>query len=451
MAFLTRSAMLSLNRCRSATRLCRTASVFASKTHVRSRPASMSTQAASGSTTRRGATVIPNASMPRPSGFPSIAKESKALLGEWTPKKAAPANVGEVLQFPASCSSATKGAIPNSVEKGKQSAFMLRQSTLDLIAEVTREANQATCNRVMTLDGPKGVGKSVTLLQTVSHFRSEGWIVLYLPQTANWVDGSEPFEPVPGTKMFRQPQAVARTLQQFLDLNPDLTKIKTAEGQTLAQVAETGVREPEKAQESLETILDTLSKEKNRPPVLIAIDQVNSFYSKTAYFDAQSNPVLANQLTAVDAFVRFLNRTRPLSKGAILCAVDQSDTQLQSPFLEVLLSNSPQIPSSPSSQPIAANRRYQDVTSVDSFGVLLSDRLAPASYDPFAPQSEWHPKSLARFNIPGYNRFEVASILQYYKDAEILKNVKLTREYIEKQLVLTGGNALKLYKRCLSF
>ncbi|TPX72824.1 hypothetical protein SpCBS45565_g00327 [Spizellomyces sp. 'palustris'] len=367
--------------------------------------------------------VTLDAKMPRPSVVPTIAlKKSKTLLGEWTPKKAAPANVGEILQLPATFLSATKEATPSTIAKGKQSAFMLRQSTLDLIAEVTREANQATCNRVITLDGPKGVGKSVTLLQTVSHFRSEGWIVLYLPRTANWVNGSEPFEPVPGTKVFRQPQAVARALQQFLDLNPDLSKVKTAEGQSLAEVAETGVREPEKAQKSLEAILDTLSKENERPPVLLAIDQVNSFYSTTAYFDAQSNPVLANQLTAVDAFARFLNHTRPMSKGAILCAVDQSDTQLQSPFLNTLLSTSPQIPSSPSSQPIASNPRYQDVTSVDSFGVLLSDRLAPASYDPFAPQSELHPKSLARFNIPRYNRFEAASILQYYKDAEILKN-----------------------------
>lgn len=51
-----------------------------------------------------------------------------------------------------------------------------------------------------------------------------------------------------------------------------------------------------------------------RAPVLIAIDQVNTFYSITAYHDVESRVVTANQLSVVNSFLKFLNQERPLVK-----------------------------------------------------------------------------------------------------------------------------------------
>ena len=47
-----------------------------------------------------------------------------------------------------------------------------------------------------------------------------------------------------------------------------------------------------------------------RPPVLLAIDQVNGLYSRTAYYDVESKVVTADRFNLPRSFIRFLNGER---------------------------------------------------------------------------------------------------------------------------------------------
>lgn len=107
--------------------------------------------------------------------------------------------------------------------------------------------------------------------------------------------------------------------------------------------------------------------------------------------------------------------------------MDRSDTQYFSPILNHLLAAAQSIsPTSSNPGPVAAADRkvkYHDVASVDSFGVLLPESLAPASYDPLAPLQQIHPKNLARFDIPTYDKYEVACMLKFYKESANIKSM----------------------------
>ncbi|KAJ3186696.1 37S ribosomal protein S23 mitochondrial [Gaertneriomyces sp. JEL0708] len=350
-------------------------------------------------------------------------EETSMTLGEWTPIKAKAENHGEVLQIPKTFKSAADiGAYPKQLAQANQTAFMVRQATLSVIDEVKKEAtNTSQSRKFFVLDGPKGIGKSVTLLQTASHFINEGWIVIYIPQPSSYVNGTEPYEPIPNTDRFIQAPAAQAFLRQFLTMNEkNIRSLKSSQGSSLQSLLEQGVKDISKAQDVLGQLLDSLVAVNDRKPVLVAIDQVNAFWSKTAYCDAESRPVLAHQLEIVRRFMQLLTQQKTMPNSVCLAATDRSDTSLLAPFFSHSLTNSPTLGhSSPS--PVS---HYRDLSQTSQRGTLLSPRLQPASYDPFASLSETHPKSgsLLKIDIPAYASYEMACVLKYYTESGRLRN-----------------------------
>ncbi|KAJ3162974.1 37S ribosomal protein S23 mitochondrial [Geranomyces variabilis] len=387
---------------------------------------------------------------------------SEIQLGEWTPTKAKSKNVGEVLRMPANllanASLSSDSLYPPALARQGLSAFMLRQTTLDVIDVVRQQAEKSVCDGVIALDGPRGVGKSVTLLQTATHFAKEGWIVFYVPQPMQWVNGTEPFEPTATsspTTTYAQPAVAARILDQLLKFNgrDRLAKIKVADGRSVADAAQEGVSDPSRAQAALDDIVAALAADgKNRPRLLIAVDQINTFYCTTAYHDTASQPITADKLAAVRSFASLFSLANKVPHAALLCAADKSDTQHRAPVLAALLEAAkPVTTKTTSKSEPAIGRRYQDVSKADEFGVLLPKALAPASYDPLVSATDLHPKIAGTVAVPAYDLYEVASAAAYYSDCGVFSNdVRIDRDFVEKELVLTGGNALKLHRRCLS-
>ncbi|KAJ3024161.1 37S ribosomal protein S23 mitochondrial [Thoreauomyces humboldtii] len=384
----------------------------------------------------------------------------ETLLGEFGPKKALVENLGEVLRLPAKMLEAAttnpKGLYPLALAKEGLSSFMLRQVTLDVIAAAGKAARESHSKGVIAIDGVRGVGKTVTMLQTVSYYVSEGWIVFYLPQVSQWVNGIEPFEFDPKSSTYQQPAVAARILEHFVNLNSSkvLGQLVTKDGKKVADVARDGAENPERAQTALDAVLAALAgTSTERPSVLLAVDQVNAFYCKTAYHNTDSQVITANQLAVVRSFSDILNQQTKIPNSAVICSVDRSDTQHSSPLINKLFSTTEAAEvtkQTPNANP-QLEKRYHDLAAVDEFGVLLPERLAPASYDLLATTaSELLPKISQLVKVQPYSLYEVASAASYYVDIEALATAQLTREYVEKELVLTGGNPLRLHRRCLS-
>ena len=68
------------------------------------------------------------------------------------------------------------------------------------------------CERcVVSLVGPRGVGKSACLTHAVYHARKNGWLVVYIPQGHDQVNGGpfiQPVEGIPGMEVSRAARCV---------------------------------------------------------------------------------------------------------------------------------------------------------------------------------------------------------------------------------------------------
>ncbi|KAI8815967.1 mitochondrial ribosomal death-associated protein 3-domain-containing protein [Fimicolochytrium jonesii] len=391
-------------------------------------------------------------------------QNEEITLGDWKPSKAETINIGEILRLPEKvrqgATNAPGGLYPPVLAREGLSAFMLRKHTLDVLSTIEAESAKTESENVYVLDGPRGSGKTVTLLQAVSHFVQAGWILIYVPQPIHWVNGTQPFDPLPtednARPQFAQPTVASQFLEQFLKINNEAALRSIAvegEGeQTVLSVAQEGIARPATAQAALGTLLEALANDTKRSPVLIAIDQANALYAKTAYHDVESRAVTGDQLATIKSLISLLSQEKRLKKGAIVCAIDRSNTQFPSPLLESLIASAPSV-STPAVASLKSpeGRRAADFSHVDQYGVLLSPKASPASYDPLTTADSIHPRNLKRIDVPIYNKFELASVLDYYHTCKQLAGVdSISREYVEKEWTATGGNALKVYKRCLS-
>lgn len=160
--------------------------------------------------------------------------------------------------------------------------------------------------------------------------RKEGWLVLYVPKGWDWTHGGL-FYKNPQTGMWDTPVQAANILQDFLKYNKSCLqglkcnihdpiplgegagvgwpkgsdKMPVSEETTLYQLVEAGLNNTHAAVGVLVRLRRELSKVTSMP-VLIAVDQYNSWFTFTDYEEPVTvrscRPVHARELATVNAF-----------------------------------------------------------------------------------------------------------------------------------------------------
>ncbi|KAL8531241.1 hypothetical protein ACS0TY_008025 [Phlomoides rotata] len=238
-------------------------------------------------------------------------KELKEILPEGFP-------LGMIKEFEESC----------------RSALMVRQCFIDLRDNFRRVVDPSLvvkfCWKQITLDGPVSCGKSIALAMLVHWVRNEGWLVLYVPSGRYWThDGL--FYKNPETGLWDTPLQAANILQDFLRYNKSCLqglkckildpiplgegagvgwtkgrdKMQISEEMTLSQLVEAGISDTHAATGVVARLRKELS-EVTSVPVLIAIDQYNSWFTFTNFEEPVTprscRPIHAKELTTVNAF-----------------------------------------------------------------------------------------------------------------------------------------------------
>nr|CCA25380.1 conserved hypothetical protein [Albugo laibachii Nc14] len=208
--------------------------------------------------------------------------------------------------------------------------IMLRKPTAEILS-VMKNWNQFTQSDrppAYILDGARGTGKSLALLQIVHFARANNWIVLYVPRARSWC--------------FRAPYVIPSTItpskfdidlygQQMLKMlakshhhqlleiplrneygdryyptekfeQRPKTGVKTNDAPlTLADIVEVGIREEDLACPAVVDLRAELNQVEEFP-VLIAIDEFSSWYQDTIFgFDGK--PVYPSDISVVDALL----------------------------------------------------------------------------------------------------------------------------------------------------
>ncbi|XP_042515537.1 28S ribosomal protein S29, mitochondrial [Macadamia integrifolia] len=224
-------------------------------------------------------------------------------------------------------------------EESMRSALLVRQSFLDLRDNFRRvvappllssEGKGPKVRKQIVLDGPVSCGKSIALAMLVQWAREEGWLVFYVPKGKEWTHGGF-FYKNPETGLWDTPVQAAKILQDFLKWNESrlqrlpcqiydpiplgegagvgwmkgVDSMAMPEASTLYDLIRTGLTYTHAAVGVVVRLRKELSLVKDIP-VLIAIDQFNSWFTFSEYGEpvtARSwRPIHARELATVNAF-----------------------------------------------------------------------------------------------------------------------------------------------------
>lgn len=224
-------------------------------------------------------------------------------------------------------------------EDSKRCALLIRQSFLDLRDNFRRivdppawssDGKAPKLRKQIVLDGPRSCGKSIALAMLAHWARDEGWLVFYAPKGRDWTHGGF-FYKNPQTGLWDTPVQAEHILKDFLQFNESRLRhlpcqiydpiplgegagvgfLKGAdsmampEGSSLFDLVQTGATHTHAAVGVVVRLRKELSLVKD-VPVLLAIDQYNSWFTFSEYEEAVTprscRPIHARELATVNAF-----------------------------------------------------------------------------------------------------------------------------------------------------
>jgi len=193
--------------------------------------------------------------------------------------------------------------------------LLLRRSTKDLWTSIMEGVKQS-----VLLEGPKGIGKSSTLLQlTCSALASETpkFLVIYAPSMARWTAGYYPYYQSRESKsVFDQPELAQEILTTFHFMNKNLPE-------DIVAILENGKADPIAGLSQL--MMHMVDQSSHR--VLLVLDQVNALYCTTQYRNQQSSPLTSENFSVLSLFKTAIQD----EKFAVVAATCNVDPMLISP------------------------------------------------------------------------------------------------------------------------
>jgi hypothetical protein len=174
--------------------------------------------------------------------------------------------------------------------------------------------------RGLVLTGLRGRGKSAALAYCVHRARAEGWIAVYVREAYDWVKTQAIVPPCPLTEgEFRLPDVEYDLMVYLRDGNGarlaanqvTTASAKAAGDKTLMDTVsraihgldEDAVEYKKTTARAVEDVFNELAAVKG-PGVLVAIDEVNYLFHRTAYQDRRGLPVLPGRLAPVRLLTR---------------------------------------------------------------------------------------------------------------------------------------------------
>ncbi|KAJ3124565.1 37S ribosomal protein S23 mitochondrial [Nowakowskiella sp. JEL0407] len=339
-------------------------------------------------------------------------------------------------------------------------ALLFRKSTLEFIRLVKSESEKPKSDQKYVLTGVAGIGKSALLMQTVAHFQKLNWIVIYIPQATYINSGFEPFTKRTDADLYDQPEYCRKILKSVLKFNGDAfsdinvkTTIELGNGdiETLDDLINHGIDHIGDSVKVVEILFTELSLENpDRPPVLVAIDQIDALYSETAYHDTESKIIDADKFSFMKVFIDLIKRT-DLTRFVVTGATDATDNRLSTSLLKPLI-QSETIPTiNKDSTQLPLNAKKWDIPKQTAKGVLLPTKVTPfaeklKSKKGVVPDGKY----VKAVEVGVLDNAECTKLVRYYEDIGLdITTATLPKdEYIAKKKMLTGGIPLLLYKSC---
>ncbi|KAJ1034959.1 hypothetical protein NDA18_000565 [Ustilago nuda] len=220
---------------------------------------------------------------------------------------------------------------------------LVRQQTLDVLDKLDAAAKDNKGTSII-LDGSRGSGKSMLLVQCIAYALDDGWVVISVPRAINLINSSTLYTYNAQHKAYLQPEATRALLSAILKVNSGALKtIKTTEafeveggkveaGTSLDVLLKRGTGDSSSAattQTILEATFKTLCTQTERP-VLVAVDDAQSLFRTTLYKDPDFLALESYELGLARALLCLLTSS-VIKRGAFISALSTTHTEFLSP------------------------------------------------------------------------------------------------------------------------
>ncbi|WQF77596.1 Putative small ribosomal subunit protein mS29 [Colletotrichum destructivum] len=306
--------------------------------------------------------------------------------------------------------------------------MLVRGETVKLVKRLDGAVNERQTLR-MVLTGDKVVGKSMLLLQGLSHALLNNWVVINIPEAQDLTNSNTDYSPVPNTKplQFYQPTYCFSLLQQIVKANGPILKqhkiskeypelLHVPKDGTLLDIA-TAAKEPEFAWPAFQALWHELTTAPDGPPVFLGLDGLSHIMKISAYRDPSFNLVHSHDLTLVRLFVDALSGKTPLANGGAVIAATSRSNAPRSPSMELALAQS------------AAAAADLHVPTPDPYNKGYDDRVYEAV------------RGVETFNVSGISREEARAVMEYWAASGLMR-ARIDETTVAEKWTISGGGVL---------
>ncbi|KAL2154456.1 hypothetical protein VTH82DRAFT_3132 [Thermothelomyces myriococcoides] len=328
----------------------------------------------------------------------------------------------------------------------RKPAVLVRKETVDL----TNRMQEAAANRQvlrLVVTGDKVAGKSLMLLQAMSHAFLNDWIVLHFPEAQELTTACTEYAPIPGTDpvQYMQPVYVLKLIQKFRKANEKvLSKTYTTQAHpqlpqnisanmpllSLANLA----KEPENAWAVFQALWNELTaKDANRPPILISMDGLAHAMKVSDYRSPSFELIHSHDLALVRLYANALGGGVHFPGGGVVLGATSRNNAPRALSMELALAQR------------EAEQRLQAAEAAAAAEAADNNKAAAVvpQRDPYLRGYDDRVEAVLRsvqvLRVGGLDKLEARALLEYWAASGMLRATIDERTVTEKWTLAGHG------------
>ncbi|KAK0624692.1 mitochondrial ribosomal protein [Bombardia bombarda] len=312
----------------------------------------------------------------------------------------------------------------------RKPSMLVRAETVELATRMQGAAANKQALRLVAT-GDKLTGKSMLLLQAMTHGLLNDWIVLNIPEGQELTTASTEYAAIPGTAnpvQYMQQNYALRLIQNFRKANEKvLVRLMTVfahpelpqnipVNSPLLQLANSA-KEPENAWPIFQALWkELMAPGRGRPPVLFTLDGLPHIMKVSDYRSATFEPVHAHDLALVRLFSDCLSGAVAFPNGGAVIAATTRSNGPRTPSMELALAQR------------EAEQSKSVVPAPEAF-VKYDERVAAAL------------RTVQVMRLKGVSKLEARSLMEYWAASGVFRTT-VDEAVVTEKWTLGGSGIL---------
>lgn len=313
----------------------------------------------------------------------------------------------------------------------RQPSMLVRQETVDLIKKMDAAGVDGKTIR-MVIEGNRITGKSLMLLQAMTHAFMNDWVVLHIPEAQELTTAVTEYAPVENSPLWTQPTYTLKLLQSFKKANEKvLSRMNTVYSHAdLPQIIP--INSPliqlinsAKEADGAWTVFQALWRELNaenagRPSILFSLDGLAHIMKMSDYRNPAFELIHSHDLALVKLFTDCLSGAHKMPNGGAVLAATTRGNSPRSASMELAIAQR---------EAEVAGVNAKEIPQRDPYGKKYDDRVEAVM------------KSVEILRLKGVSKPEARGLLEYWAASGVLKK-RVDEELVSEKWTLSGNGVV---------